>query len=92
MHLIGMDTLLILLSLGPGYHHPRGQDITVASFGQCYLGQGQAQARWRLLPRPWSSLPRGMQSYREGQYSCQSGLLWDSRGVVVEQLIEVMLG
>jgi hypothetical protein len=23
-----MDTLLILLSLGPGYHHPRGQDIT----------------------------------------------------------------
>jgi hypothetical protein len=28
MHLIGMDTLLILLSLGPGYHHPRGQDIT----------------------------------------------------------------
>jgi hypothetical protein len=29
MHLIGMDTLLILLSLGPGYHHPRGQDITI---------------------------------------------------------------
>jgi hypothetical protein len=29
MHLVGMDTLLILLSLGPGYHHPRGQDITV---------------------------------------------------------------
>jgi hypothetical protein len=25
MHLIGMNTLLILLSLGPGYHHPRGQ-------------------------------------------------------------------
>jgi hypothetical protein len=24
MHLIGMNTLLILLSLGPGYHHPRG--------------------------------------------------------------------
>jgi hypothetical protein len=23
-----MDTILILLSLGPGYHHPRGQDIT----------------------------------------------------------------
>jgi hypothetical protein len=22
MHLVGMDTLLILLSLGPGYHHP----------------------------------------------------------------------
>jgi hypothetical protein len=29
MDLVGMDTLLILLSLGPGYHHPRGQDITV---------------------------------------------------------------
>jgi hypothetical protein len=28
MHLVGMDTLLILLSLGPGYHHPKGQDIT----------------------------------------------------------------
>jgi hypothetical protein len=28
MHLVGMDTLLILLSLGPGYHHARGQDIT----------------------------------------------------------------
>jgi hypothetical protein len=30
MHLVGMDTLLILLSLGPGYHHPMGQDITHA--------------------------------------------------------------
>jgi hypothetical protein len=29
MHLVGMNTLLILLSLGPGNHHPRGQDITV---------------------------------------------------------------
>jgi hypothetical protein len=29
IHLVGMDTLLILLSLGPGYHHPRGQDITI---------------------------------------------------------------
>jgi hypothetical protein len=24
MHLIGMSTLLILLSVGPGYHHPSG--------------------------------------------------------------------
>jgi hypothetical protein len=31
MHLVGMDTLLILLSLGPGYHHLRGQDITIHS-------------------------------------------------------------
>jgi hypothetical protein len=29
MHLVGMNTLLILLSLGPGNHHPRGQDITI---------------------------------------------------------------
>jgi hypothetical protein len=29
MHLIDMNTLLILLSLGPGHHHPRGQDITI---------------------------------------------------------------
>jgi hypothetical protein len=29
MHLVGMDTLLIILSLGPGHHHPRGQDITI---------------------------------------------------------------
>jgi hypothetical protein len=28
MHLVGMDTLLILLSLGPGYHNSKGQDIT----------------------------------------------------------------
>jgi hypothetical protein len=32
MHLVGMDTLIILLSLGPGYHHPRGQDITLQHF------------------------------------------------------------
>jgi hypothetical protein len=30
MHLVGMSTLLVLLSLGPGYHHPPGQDITPA--------------------------------------------------------------
>jgi hypothetical protein len=29
MQLVGMDTLLILLSLGPGHHHPKGQDITL---------------------------------------------------------------
>jgi hypothetical protein len=29
MHLIDMSTLLILLSLGSGYRHPRGQDITI---------------------------------------------------------------
>jgi hypothetical protein len=29
MRLNGMDTLLILLRLGLGYHHHRGQDITI---------------------------------------------------------------
>jgi hypothetical protein len=29
MHFVDMDTLLILLSLGPGYHHPKSQDITI---------------------------------------------------------------
>jgi hypothetical protein len=29
MHLVGMDTLLILLSLGPRNHHPRGHAITI---------------------------------------------------------------
>jgi hypothetical protein len=31
MHLVDMSTLLILLSLGLGYHHTRGQDITIES-------------------------------------------------------------
>jgi hypothetical protein len=29
MHLVGMVILLILFSLGPGYHHPKDQDITL---------------------------------------------------------------
>jgi hypothetical protein len=32
MHLVGMDTLLIPLSLGPGNHHPRGQNITICIY------------------------------------------------------------
>jgi hypothetical protein len=31
IHLVGMDNLLILLSLGQGNHHPRGQIITIHS-------------------------------------------------------------
>jgi hypothetical protein len=31
MHLVGMDILLILLSLGPRNHHPKDQDITGVS-------------------------------------------------------------
>jgi hypothetical protein len=29
MNLVGMNTLLIILNLGPENHHPRGQDITL---------------------------------------------------------------
>jgi hypothetical protein len=35
-----MSTLLILLSLGPRYHHPRSQDITIGKLhpgGAIYL-------------------------------------------------------
>jgi hypothetical protein len=32
MHLVDMDTLLILLSIGPGYHHPR------ARISPCWYG------------------------------------------------------
>jgi hypothetical protein len=44
--LVDMSTLLILLSLGPGYHHPRGQDITGSRTG---CSGGTAAAWW------WSS-------------------------------------
>jgi hypothetical protein len=37
IHLVGMDTLLILLSLGPGNHHPRGQDITTCTISELTL-------------------------------------------------------
>jgi hypothetical protein len=49
MHLVGMITLLILLSLGPGNHHPRGQDIT----------EEKKEKKWKdLSPR------RGLNPYR----------------------------
>jgi hypothetical protein len=41
MHLVSMDTLLILLSLGPGYHHPRGQDITVEGLAHGFYRDGK---------------------------------------------------
>jgi hypothetical protein len=44
MHLVDMSTLLILLSLGLGYHHPMGQDITVTR-SRVWLLQ------WRLYER-----------------------------------------
>jgi hypothetical protein len=38
MHLVDMSTRLILLSLGPGYHHPRDQEITCL---HCGLSKGE---------------------------------------------------
>jgi hypothetical protein len=38
MHLVGMDTLLILLSIRPGNHHHRGQDITTVEL-RCLGGE-----------------------------------------------------
>jgi hypothetical protein len=50
MHLIGMNTLLILLSIGPGNHHPRGQDITTINSPS---GSGNSSApRARPTPLP----------------------------------------
>jgi hypothetical protein len=43
IYVVGMDIILILLSLGPGYHHPRGQDITIWAgpiLGSGHLGRG----------------------------------------------------
>jgi hypothetical protein len=59
MHLIGMDTLLILLSLGPGYHHHRGQDITVVVFScVCWFNLvkdcNKLWILWSTLWRLWS--------------------------------------
>jgi hypothetical protein len=50
MHLVDMSTLLILLRLGPGYHHPRGQDITplTTSLAHCQRG---GSGRWPDRPR-----------------------------------------
>jgi hypothetical protein len=45
MHLVGMDTLLILLSLGPGNHQPRGQDITIYPPYKTDVLVGQPQSR-----------------------------------------------
>jgi hypothetical protein len=50
MHLVGMITLLILLSLGLGYHHPRGQDIT-------YDAPSALALQEHIVLRKWSGAP-----------------------------------
>jgi hypothetical protein len=51
MYLVDMDTLLILLSLGLGYHHPRGQDITLCRVSDtrqnATLGKGTSVVVYR---------------------------------------------
>jgi hypothetical protein len=44
IHLVYMSTLLVLLSLRPGYHHPRGQDITRRGRGY-ELGEREGRGR-----------------------------------------------
>jgi hypothetical protein len=45
MQLVDMNTLLILLSLGVGYHHPRGQDIKIHPLRRSDVLVGQPQSR-----------------------------------------------
>jgi hypothetical protein len=47
-----MDTLLILLSLGLGYHHPRGQDITILAPGMVISLEGQRPRRSTPIQEP----------------------------------------
>jgi hypothetical protein len=57
MHLVGMSTLSILLSLGPGYHHHRGKDINLGAHGPSLVSHriGQVPLRevdfWHLFAR-----------------------------------------
>jgi hypothetical protein len=69
MHLFGMYTLLILLSLGPGNYHPRGQDITARKSGvpaSQWLLDTSAWGQWSL-GAPDSPVPHtGRSSARIG--------------------------
>jgi hypothetical protein len=64
MHLVGMYTLLILLSLGPGNHHPKGQDITARKSGvpaSQWLLDTLAWGQWSL-GAPDSPVPHNRRS------------------------------
>jgi hypothetical protein len=52
MDLICMDTLLIQLSLGPGYHHPKGQDITILAPGMEISLEGRRPRRSTPIQEP----------------------------------------
>jgi hypothetical protein len=45
MQLVGMYTLLILLRLGQGNHHPKGQDITLHPLGHKYGTMPHSEAK-----------------------------------------------
>jgi hypothetical protein len=70
MHLIGMYTLLILLSLRPGYHHPRGQDITSSK------DSGSVVPNDVPLQEPLNE-PEPKTSLRRSQWSRRSAILDD---------------
>jgi hypothetical protein len=72
MHLIGMDTLLILLSLGPGYHHPRGQDIT--KVGRTTKSPPSKSVRWGERPSPQlANLRGGTSDQVSAERACEVG-------------------
>jgi hypothetical protein len=56
IHLLGMDILLILLSLGPEYHHPRGQDITSSRRAAAPTQVERSSSMCFLELRSWWSL------------------------------------
>jgi hypothetical protein len=66
MHLVGMDTILILLSLGTGNHHPRGQDITPI---QRHNGE-------RIHQQTWSDNSRSFSVHENPRSSRCNNNLW----------------
>jgi hypothetical protein len=52
IHLVGMDTLLILLSLGLRNHHSRGQDITLFLLTR-FRGQMGTQVDFIFYKKVW---------------------------------------
>jgi hypothetical protein len=71
MHLVGMDTLLILLSLGPGYHHPRGQDIALC----CLLVATTSQPPTPSILGAWHEFVHHICSFANLQHKIETSKL-----------------